>query len=205
MPNTRPAPFCACAASVLLVVHAQQPPPTIHAHACTAGRAVAESARGSGDVFSLPLALLDPLLSPSQGSHTGPEGLRESGVFAFCPSVRRHECREQPLRQQQAPRRALSRAIPVVNAQRSGSTHAQSEAPARPADISPCSLDVLGSRALVIAGGKAPVQIVTERERTCSAEPVKGHAGSTNAVNKVDGTHNRRKHGRKARRRRNER
>ena len=135
--------------------------------------------------------------SLSQGSHKGPEGPRESGVFAFCPSVRRHECREKPLRQQQAPRRALSRAIPVVNAQRSGSTHAQSEAPARPADISPCSLEVLGSRALVIAGGKAPVQIVTESERTCSAEPIKGHAGSswsTNALNKVDGTR-RRKNG----------
>ena len=173
MPNTRPAPFCACAALVLLVVHAHQSPPTIHAHTCTAGRAVAESARGSGDVFALPLALLDPLLSLSQGSHKGPEGPRESGVFAFCPSVRRHECREQPLRQQQAPRRALSRAIPVVNAQRSGSTHAQSEAPARPADISPCSLEGLVSRAFVIAGGKAPVQIVTESERTCSAEPIK--------------------------------
>ena len=66
-------------------------------------------------------------------------------------------------------------------------------------------LEVFVSRAFVIAGGKAPVQIVTESERTCSAGPIKGHAGSTNAVNKVDGTHNRRKHGRKARRRRNER
>ena len=133
--------------------------------------AVAESARGSGDVFSLPLALLDPLLSPSQGSHKGPEGPRESGVFAFCPSVRRHECREQPLRQQQAPRRALSRAIPVVNAQRSGSTHAQSEAPARPVShysFGKCWVPALSSLREE-EFRNATVQIVTESERTCSA------------------------------------
>ena len=195
MPNTRPAPFCACAALVLLVVHAHQTPPTIHADTCTAGRAVAESARGSGDVFSLPLALLDPLLSPSQGSHTGPEGLRESGVFAFCPSVRRHECREQPLRQQQAPRRALSRAIPVVNAQRSGSTHAQSEAPARP--VSHYSFESVGFPRFRHCGRKSSEMQrfrLLRKVNGPAQHAIKGHAGSTNALNKVDGTR-RRKNG----------
>ena len=134
--------------------------------------------------------------SLSQESHKGPEGPRESGVFAFCPSVRRHECREKSLRQQQAPRRALSRAIPVVNAQRSGSTHAsrKHQLGQSPLASGPCfSLGSVGSRAFVIAGGRVPEThrfrlLRTESERTCTAESIKGHAGSTNAHNKVDGT-----------------